>query len=136
MSASGSSSTPHRSVNVLVVEDDRGVRETTCSILRNEGYVVVQAADGVEAVERLRGHDIDVLLLDLRLPRMDGPDVLEVIDEPPTVVVMSGFESSDETEVRRRFGTELFECLHKPVSPIRLISVTAAAADRARSHWN
>ena len=136
MSTSGSDNTPHRSVNVLVVDDDRGVRETTCSILRQEGYVVVQAADGVEAVERLGGHDIDVLLLDLRLPRLDGPAVVEVLDDPPTVVVMSGFESYEEPEIRRRLGPALFECLHKPVSPRRLISVTAAAVDRARSRWN
>jgi len=119
--------------NVLVVEDDQGVRETTVAILREEGYVVVQAADGVDALELLRGHDIDVLLLDLRLPRMDGAAVLEALDRPPTVVVVSGFESFEEAEMRRRFGSVLFDCLRKPVSPHRLMAATAAAADHALS---
>ena len=124
---------PPRHANVLVVEDDQGVRETTVAILREEGYVVVQAADGADALEMLRGRDIDVLLLDLRLPRVDGPSVLEKLERPPTVVVVSGFESVDEAEMRRRFGSVLFDCLHKPVSPHRLMAATAAAADHALS---
>lgn len=122
---------PPRNANVLVVEDDQGVRETTVAILREEGYVVVQAADGADALELLKGHDIDVLLLDLRLPRVDGPAVLEALDRPPTVVVVSGFESFEEAEMRRRFGPVLFDCLHKPVSPHRLMAATAAAVDHA-----
>ena len=50
-----SSEGPPRNANVLVVEDDQGVRETTVAILREEGYVVVQAADGADALELLRG---------------------------------------------------------------------------------
>jgi len=118
---------------VLVVEDDMGVRETTVAILREEGYVVVQAADGVDALDVLRGHDIDVLLLDLRLPRLDGASVLEALDRPPTVVVVSGFESCEEAEMRGRFGPVLFDCLRKPVSPHLLMEPTAAAADHALS---
>jgi CheY-like chemotaxis protein len=122
-----------RSANVLVVEDDQGVRETTTAILREEGYVVVQATDGVKALELLKGRDIDVLLLDIRLPRMDGTVVMEALDDPPPVVVISAFESFEETELRKHYGWMLFDCLQKPVSPHRLIEVTAAAANSARS---
>jgi CheY-like chemotaxis protein len=117
-----------RNASVLVVEDDQGMRETTTAILREEGYVVVQAADGVKALELLRGRDIDVLLLDIRLPRMDGAAVMEALDDPPPVVVISAFDSSEEAEIREQYGWMLFECLRKPVSPRRLIEVTAAAA--------
>jgi CheY-like chemotaxis protein len=120
-----------RRANVLVVDDDQALRETTVEILREEGHVVVHAADGLRALEFLRGSDIDVLLLDLGIPRLDGTGVLEALDEPPTVIVLSGFESFTEAEIRRRFGAVVFECLRKPVSPHRLISVTSAAADRA-----
>ncbi len=118
----------HRSARVLVVEDDQGMRETTTAILREEGYVVVQAADGTKALELLRGRDIDVLLLDIRLPRLDGTAVMEALDDPPPVVVISAFDSSEEAEIREHYGWMLFECLRKPVSPRRLIEVTAAAA--------
>jgi len=118
-----------RNTSVLVVEDDQGMRETTTAILREEGYVVVQAADGVKALELLRGQDIDVLLLDIRLPLMNGTAVMEALDDPPPVVVISAFDSSEEAEIRDQYGWMLFECLRKPVAPRRLIEVTAAAAD-------
>jgi len=113
---------------VLVVDDQKDVRDSIVAILRAEGYVVLRAADGIEALERLRGREIDVMLLDLGLPRMDGPSLLALLDQPPAVVVCSAFGKWDETEVRQRFGSIVVECLQKPVSPIRLIAATAAAA--------
>ena len=137
MSIRSESGRPRRqSVTVLVVEDDQGVRETTASILREEGYVVAQAPDGARAVELLAGHDIDVLLLDLRLPRMDGPAILEAVDSLPTVVVFSAFEYFEQVEVEERFASVVFEFLRKPVSPVRLIAATAAAAEHALSRSN
>lgn len=118
----------HTSPRVLVVDDQMDVRDTTVAILRAEGYVVVRAADGIEALERLRKNEIDVMILDLGLPRMDGPTLLEELDVFPAVVVCSGFGEWDEAEILRRFGSTIVECLHKPVSPIRLIAATAAAA--------
>ena len=121
---------------MLVVEGSQGIRETTASILREEGYVVAQAPDGARAVELLAGHDIDVLLLDLRLPRMDGPAVLEAVEILPTVVVLSAFEYFEQVEVEQRFASVVFEFLRKPVSPVRLIAATAAAAEHALSRSN
>jgi CheY-like chemotaxis protein len=96
--------------------------------------VVLKAADGVEALERLRRREIDVMLLDLGLPRMDGPTLLDQLEEPPAVVVLSGFSEWSETEIRTRFGSTVVECLHKPVSPIRLLAATATAfRDHARA---
>ena len=131
-----SDSLPQPRVKVLVVEDNQGVRETTVSILSEEGYVVAQAPDGARAVELLAGHDIDVLLLDLRLPRMDGPALLEAVDDLPTVVVFSAFDYFDQVEIEERFASVVFEFLRKPVSPVRLIAATSAAAEHARSHSN
>jgi len=118
---------------VLVVEDDQALRETTVEILQEEGHVVVQAGDGLRALDLLKERDIDVLLLDLGLPRLSGPAVLEALEEPPTVVLVSGFESVEEEEMRRQFGSVLFECLRKPVPPRQLIAVTSAAARHATS---
>jgi len=120
-------------LNVLVVDDQKDLRDTTAAILKAEGYVVVKAADGVEALERLRRREIDVMLLDLGLPRMDGPTLLEQLNEPPAVVVVSGFGEWSEAEIRSRFGSTVVECLHKPVSPIRLLAATAAARDHAQA---
>ena len=120
---------------VLVVDDQKDLRDTAAAILDAEGYVVVKAKDGIEALERLRRREIDVMLLDLGLPRMDGPTLLEQLEEPPpAVVVLSAFGEWTEAEIRTRFGSTVFDCLQKPVSPIRLLAATAAAfRDHARA---
>lgn len=65
---------------VLVVDDDRGIRETLRAVLEEEGHVVVEAGDGLRALEILRSHGAAyMVLLDLRMPVMDGIDVLRTV---------------------------------------------------------
>jgi CheY-like chemotaxis protein len=112
---------------VLIVEDESSIRETTAEILRGEGYGTSQAADGIEALGRLRNEVIDVVILDLRLPNMSGEAVLEALDILPPVIVVSAFEYFNEDEVREQFASKVFAVLTKPVSPQRLLSVVADA---------
>lgn len=119
---------------VLIVDDEEAVRESTASILRQEGFTVFEAADGAAATWTLASEDIDVLLLDLHLRHLDGTAVLEVLEESSTVVVFSAFEYFEEAAIRRDFPHAIFECLRKPVPPSRLVEVIAAAAARGRGH--
>jgi CheY-like chemotaxis protein len=65
---------------VLVVDDDRAIRETLRSVLEDEGYTVAEAPDGVVALELLRSSATPlVVLLDLMMPRLDGVGVLNVV---------------------------------------------------------
>jgi CheY-like chemotaxis protein len=121
-----------RHPRVLVVEDQMDLRETTVAILRSEDYVVVNATDGLEALQKLDGNEFDVMLLDLQLPGKGGAAVLAELDNPPVVVIVSAFRDEDESAIRERFGSKVFECLHKPVSPIRLVATTGAAAAAAQ----
>lgn len=57
---------------VLVVDDDEGIRETVQWILEFEGYTVVTASDGIDAMEKLQAVSPRLILLDLMMPRMDG----------------------------------------------------------------
>jgi CheY-like chemotaxis protein len=116
-----------RGVEVLVVDDQKDLRDTTAAILGAEGYAVVEAADGFEALERLQRREIGVMLLDLGLPRMDGPTLLEQLEESPAVVVVSAFGEWSESEIRTRFASKVVACLQKPVPPARLLAATAAA---------
>ena len=108
------------------------LRDTTVAILRSEDYVVVNATDGIEALRKLDGNDFDVMLLDLQLPGKGGAAVLAELDDPPVVVIVSAFRDEDESVIRERFGSKVFECLRKPVSPIRLVATTGAAAALAQ----
>lgn len=117
---------------VLVVDDEVSVRESTAAILRWAGCDVLEARDGAVATWLLASENIDVLLLDLHLQRLDGTAVLESLEESSTVVVFSAFGFFDEKEIRKTFGPVVFECLRKPVPARRLIEVVAAAAAHAR----
>jgi DNA-binding NtrC family response regulator len=68
----------HKSPSILVVDDDPEMRELVLDVLRNEGYEVAVAQDGVEAVQALRGRTFDVVLTDKNLP---GPSGLELLSE-------------------------------------------------------
>ncbi|MHB8594808.1 MAG: response regulator, partial [Acidimicrobiales bacterium] len=77
--------------------------------------------------------DIDVLLLDLNMPRLNGIDLLDRIDPPPPVVlVVSAFETQREADLEKRLGTKVFGYLRKPMKPPQLLQAVAQAADRSR----
>ena len=110
---------------VVVVDDDPEVRDTTAAVLRASDHRVIEAADGVEGLERLSQEPVDVILLDLAMPRLGGRGVLEALDHSPPIIVVSAFAS--DVDVRQRFGSKVVAFLQKPVSPQRLLTVVANA---------
>ena len=101
------------------------VRDITAAVLRASDHRVIEAADGVEGLERLSQEPVDVILLDLAMPRLGGKGVLEALDHPPPVIVVSAFAS--DVDVRQRFGSKVVAFLQKPVAPRRLLTVVANA---------
>lgn len=85
-------------VSVLVVDDEPAFREGLRQALKQEGFVVHLAADGVEALEAWRAHHPDLVLLDVMLPRMSGIDVcreIRAVDETPVIMVSARNEEID-----------------------------------------
>jgi two-component system response regulator AtoC len=124
-------------MRVLVVDDDRSIRRTLEKFLQGEGYEVVTAADGNEALERVRDGSPDVVLLDLGLPGKDGFEVLAAIQARPEggslpVVVISARDDMQSTVRAVQLGA--FEYLVKPldVDLVREI-VRRATSSRAAS---
>ena len=82
------SSAPARQ-RILLVDDDAGVRSSLQSVLVEEGYVVIPANDGEEALELIASRSIDLVLLDLNMPRKNGWDTFERLSaEYPLVPVI------------------------------------------------
>jgi CheY-like chemotaxis protein len=79
----------------MVVDDDDSVRNMLCVVLRAEGYAAVGAADGLEALERMRRDPPSLVFVDLMMPRMDGEHLIERMHEEAglsriPIAIMSG----------------------------------------------
>ncbi|HEY6293123.1 MAG TPA: response regulator [Terriglobia bacterium] len=109
---------------LLVVEDDPQVRNLVCTILAAAGLPAESAADGVEALERLRQDRFDLVLLDIGLPRLDGLSVLERLRElehPPRAIMMTG-DDAPET-VLRAAQAQACRYLTKPLDAHQLVEL-------------
>jgi CheY-like chemotaxis protein len=71
-SAQDSSATFQSTPTVLVVEDEPAVREVVADLLQDAGYAVRQASDGLQAIDQLEVDNVDLVLSDVRMPRLDG----------------------------------------------------------------
>ncbi len=90
---------------ILVVDDEKTLRETLAEGLETEGYAVVQAADGREAVDAFRRHRPDLILLDLMLPEISGTEVCRIIRAESGVPIL--MLTAKSAEVDKVVGLEL-----------------------------
>lgn len=108
---------------ILVVEDETGLRETLAEICAIEGHEVITTGNGEEALRILRDEPVDVLILDLHIPGIDGLEVLASFDPPPPVVIVySAFEYYSPARVGEMTGSKVFRALRKPVPPRQLVA--------------
>ncbi len=118
---------------VLIVDDERGIRESLSSILVDEGYVVATAGSAEEALERASAEELEVILLDVWLPGIDGLEALSRLQSyprPPAVIMISG-HGTIETAVR---ATKLgaFDFIEKPLSLEKIIVLVRNAVQQRR----
>jgi two-component system response regulator PilR (NtrC family) len=104
--------TPNRTaseapIRVLVVDDERSMRELLTIVLRRDGYEVLLAENGAVAVDLLKRERVDILITDIRMPQMSGVDVLreaKKIDPEIISIVMTAFASTDTAVEALRLG--------------------------------
>ena len=103
---------------LLIVDDDRTFRLSTAALLRQDGYDVQEAPDGTQAVDLLKDSSFDLILLDLRMPGLDGIGIVEVLrtwgDDTP-ILMISGFGTVETAVNALHSGADDF--LTKPVEP-------------------
>ena len=103
----GLAAPPAAASRVLVVDDERSMRELLSIVLRRDGYEVLLAADGKAAVDTLKRERVDVLITDIRMPELTGVDVLreaKAIDPGIISIIMTAFASTDTAVDALRLG--------------------------------
>jgi CheY-like chemotaxis protein/signal transduction histidine kinase len=112
---------------VLVVDDDLLIQQLVRSQLTAEGFRVLSASDGVEALRLARDHLPQAIILDILLPRLGGWDVLASLKTDPALANIPVIILSVEEERARGYSLGACEYLVKPVEPERLLSVVRKA---------
>ena len=123
--------------SVLIIEDDDDIRGFAARVLEMEGYVVLQAAGGEEGIGLARRNRPSLVLLDLRLPDLDGWSVLSRLRDdagPPGVLVAMFTASAGESERSRALARGVAAYLVKPLSATSLSSQVRAALQGTKGH--
>jgi len=109
--------------NILVVDDEPVARQSLTDILKLENYNVTSAANGQAAVEFVRTHPVDLMIVDLRMPGMDGLEVVQVVNQvsPETEVILLTAFGSTESAIQA-LRLRIHDYLLKPASPAQIIS--------------
>lgn len=118
--------------NILVVDDEASIRRTLREILEYETYEVDEAVDGEDALAKVRANAYDLVLLDVKMPKRDGLEVLQVLyNEMPElpVVMISGHGNLETAVEATKLGA--FDFIEKPPDLNRLLVTLRNAMDRA-----
>ncbi len=118
---------------ILIIEDEAAIRRVLNKILseENKNYQVEEAEDGLEGMEKIKDNDYDLVLCDIKMPKMDGVEVLEAtkkIKPEIPVVMISGHGDLDTAVNTMRLGA--FDYISKPPDLNRLLNTVRNALDR------
>lgn len=120
--------------HVLVIDDDDGIRESFRFYLEDLGYFVTEATNGHDGLKQFKKNPADIVLLDLRMPEIDGHQVLDRLsaDSPDTpVIVISGTGRIDDTVQALHLGA--WDYLLKPVTDLTMVEhAITKVLERAR----
>ena len=117
-------------IRVLVIDDEKGMREGCRRILEPEGYTVETAENGETGLARIQKQSFDLALLDLKMPGMSGIDVLKEIraNHPETIPIMITGHASVQTAVEAmKLGA--FDYVEKPFTPDDLLAIVTKALE-------
>jgi len=116
--------------NILLVEDDVEIREGLAVLLKGQGYEVYQAKDGVEGLERLKEHEVDLAIIDIMMPRMDGITMTVNLRQNYDFPVI--FLSAKAEEIDKIIGLNMGadDYITKPFTPQELLARVQAQIKR------
>lgn len=119
--------------NILVVEDDAGTRKLLCALLKSDGYNVLSAQDGAEALEVLDKNHVDLLVIDVMMPRMDGYTLTEQLRGGGSTLPMLMLSAKDgAADIRHGFVVGIDDYMKKPFDVEELLLRIRALLRRAK----
>ncbi len=117
---------------ILIVDDDPNIRQLAAVFLKDEGYDIVQASDGIEALKKLETTKVDLVVLDIMMPNMDGWELCRQLRDYydiPILMLTAKGETSDKVQ-GFQLGTD--DYLVKPFEPLELVVRVKALLKRYR----
>jgi DNA-binding response OmpR family regulator len=117
--------------SILIVDDEPVTRKSLSDILRLEGYMVASAPNGQAAVEHIRTHHVDLMIVDLRMPGMDGLEVVQVVNQiaPDTEIILLTAFASTETAIQA-LRLRIHDYLQKPAPPAQIVASVKKGLER------
>lgn len=117
--------------SILVIDDERSIRNVLKDILTNEGYKIDEAVDGEEGLEKFKSKDYDVVLCDIKMPKLDGIEFLNIATElkPEVPVIMISGHGNIETAVDA-VKKGAYDYIAKPPDLNRLLITIRNATDK------
>lgn len=115
---------------ILVVDDESAVRRLVSSYLEREGYQVLEASDGIEALRKARVEHPDLIVLDLMLPEIDGLEICRVLRAESDTYILMLTAKTEEADKLLGLGMGADDYLTKPFSPRELVARVKAILRR------
>ncbi len=108
--------------NILVVDDDKEIVNAIEIYLSQEGYHIIKAYDGEEALEKLKENEIHLIILDVMMPNKDGIETLQEIRKDKTIPVIMLSAKSEDYDKISGLNTGADDYVTKPFNPLELIA--------------
>src|SRR5271165_5263378 len=110
----------------MTVDDSASLRQMVSVVLRGAGYQVVEAVDGVDALSKLKGQELDLFLTDINMPKMDGLELTRQLRAMPAykfvpIVLLTSESNADKKQKGKAAGATAW--IVKPFDPDQLLAV-------------
>ncbi len=119
--------------NILVVDDEPVTRQSLTDILRLEGYAVASVANGQAAIQYVRTHHVDLVIMDLRMPGMTGLEAIAVISQisDAEIILLTAYGSTESAVEALRL--RIHDYLFKPASPSQVLASVRRGLERRQA---
>lgn len=115
---------------ILVVDDNREIVDAIALLLEKEGYNIIKAHDGLDALDKLVSHEVHLILIDIMMPRMDGLSAIMKIREKNNIPIIILSAKSEDTDKVLGLSMGADDYVSKPYNPIELTARVKASLRR------